>query len=175
MAAFAVVAMHTGWTRSSLGAAGVDVFFVISGFIMVYVSRRETTPAGFLRARVARVVPLYWLVTMVTMALRHDAGPARLLCSLAFWPHAGFDGRDDPVIIQGWTLNYEAFFYGLFSVILFIPARVDATLRLASLTACLSGLVLMGLAGQPDTVAAVTSAPCGSATCFRRVRRRPSS
>ncbi|MET0430390.1 MAG: acyltransferase, partial [Microvirga sp.] len=44
--------------------AGVDVFFVISGFIMVYSSRdlfaRPGGPAVFLARRVARVVPLYW-------------------------------------------------------------------------------------------------------------------
>ena len=60
------------------------------------------------------------------------------------------------MIIQGWTLNYEAFFYVLFCVILFIPARVNAGLRLVSLTAGLSGLVLIGLALRPGTIAAVT-------------------
>lgn len=42
----------------------MDLFFVISGFIMVHVSRREPSPTAFLRARAMRVVPLCWLATL---------------------------------------------------------------------------------------------------------------
>src|SRR4051812_14409140 len=51
-AALAVVAHHTGWTRTELGASGVDLFFVISGFVMVHVSGRESDPRTFLLARI---------------------------------------------------------------------------------------------------------------------------
>jgi len=51
------------------GAAGVDIFFVISGFVMVISSRRLVDRADawliFLRHRVLRIVPLYWLLTTV--------------------------------------------------------------------------------------------------------------
>jgi peptidoglycan/LPS O-acetylase OafA/YrhL len=51
------------------GAAGVDIFFIISGFVMVISSRRRVDQAGawliFLRHRVVRIVPLYWLLTTV--------------------------------------------------------------------------------------------------------------
>src|SRR5438093_4622260 len=55
------------WPNFILGAAGVDLFFVISGFIMVYSSERmfgqPTAPAQFFFRRLARIVPLYWAVT----------------------------------------------------------------------------------------------------------------
>ena len=149
MAALAVAAMHTGWTYSGIGAAGVDVFFVISGFIMVHVSGREPQPGAFLRARALRIVPLYWLVTAVALAVRQDADLPRVLSSLAFWPHAGFDGRDYPVVIQGWTLDFEVFFYLCFAGSLLLPpAR-----RLVALTAAFAGLILAGLALHPSNVA----------------------
>ncbi len=150
LAALAVTAMHTGWTYSGIGAAGVDVFFVISGFIMVHVSRREAAPLAFLRARALRVVPLYWLVTLVALTVRQDTDLPRVLTSLAFWPHAGFDGRDYPVIIQGWTLNYEVFFYLAFAASLLLPA----SRRLLALTAAFGGLILAGRALYPIDVAA---------------------
>lgn len=152
LAALAVVAMHTGWTYSGIGAAGVDVFFVISGFIMVHVSRREVTPTVFLRARVLRVVPLYWLLTLVGVALAGLDDIPRILASLAFWPHAGFDGRDYPVLIPGWTLNYEVFFYLAFAVTLLLQAR----LRLPVLSLGLAGLVALGIAIHPAQAAAAT-------------------
>ena len=150
LAALAVTAMHTGWTYSGIGAAGVDIFFVISGFIMVHVSRRETAPLAFLQARALRVVPLYWLVTFVALMVRQDADLPRLLTSLAFWPHAGFDGRDYPVIIQGWTLNYEVFFYITFAASLLLPT----SRQLLALTAAFSGLILAGIALHPGSVVA---------------------
>ena len=160
LAALAVAAMHTGWTRTGLGAAGVDVFFVISGFIMVFVSRREVTPAAFLRARILRVVPLYWLVTAVAIAVRQDADPARIVTSFLFWPHAGFDGRDYPVVIQGWTLNYEAFFYAVFALALLARAKLETSRRLVILTVALGSLVALGIILRPaDIVAATYTGP----------------
>ncbi len=152
VAALAVVAMHTGWTRTTVGAAGVDLFFVISGFIIVLVGGQGVSPAAFLRARVVRVAPLYWLLTLAVAAFGLMADPARLLASVAFWPRAGLDGRDDPVLIQGWTLNCEAFFYLAFAAVLLLPARW----RLAALTGGFAGLVLIGLAVHPASVAGAT-------------------
>ena len=148
-AALAVVAMHTGWTYSGIGAAGVDVFFVISGFIMVHVSQRETTPRLFLLARARRVVPLYWLASLATIAVTGLSDLPRILTSFVFWPHAGFDGRDYPVVIQGWTLNYEVFFYAVFALSLASPRR-----RLEAVSV---GFILLVAAGrwlQPQSVAA---------------------
>ena len=69
LAAIGVVLFHAA-ERSGLhftiGAAGVDVFFVISGFIMwIITAGRPVTPNAFLRERILRIVPLYWLATAV--------------------------------------------------------------------------------------------------------------
>ena len=152
LAALSVAAMHTGWTRTGLGAAGVDIFFVISGFIMVHVSQRELTPSAFLRARVTRVVPLYWLVTLVTLLTLSDVDLGRIVTSFVFWPHAGFDGRDYPVIVQGWTLNYEVFFYVVFALMLLVQG-VGQIRRLVILTAALGILVAIGTVLHPTYTA----------------------
>ena len=152
LAALGVVAMHTGWTRTGLGSSGVDMFFVISGFIMVHVSQRELTPSAFLRARILRVVPLYWLVTLTTVAVRQDFDVPRFLTSLVFCPHVGFDGRDYPIIVQGWTLNFEIFFYIIFATTLLLaPQR-----RIVSLTILFIGLCMTGIILQPKNIVPAT-------------------
>src|SRR3954466_10752345 len=73
LAAFGVLAFHAadraGYAFGT-GAAGVDVFFVISGFIMwVTTCRKGPSPAAFMWKRIQRIVPLYWAVTLVTAAV----------------------------------------------------------------------------------------------------------
>ncbi len=116
------------------GAFGVDVFFVISGFIMVWIARPEDTPGRFMLNRVRRVVPLYWFFTLAMAAILlvlpglfrnsvFDLGS--LAASLAFWPHesAAHPGALWPIVAPGWSLNYEMYFYVLFALSLFAPAR----------------------------------------------------
>ena len=147
-----MVAFHTGWTHTALGQAGVDVFFVISGFIMAHVSRRETTPGAFLLARVTRVVPLYWVVTLVAVVLHRVTDAGHILESLAFWPHPDQEGRDWPVLLQGWTLCYEMFFYALFAAaLLIVPSR-----RLPALTVVLLALAVAGAVLHPANAAVAT-------------------
>lgn len=109
----------------SLGAAGVDLFFVISGFIMWVTAIDRDEPAGtFAMKRIVRIVPLYWLFTTFILALvlvrpelmrsaSRDA--AHFVASYFFiaWPHPSVEGRFWPPMIPGWTLNYEMFFYTL--------------------------------------------------------------
>ena len=59
----AVVGYHIGLPGFSGGFVGVDVFFVISGFIM-YAAARDEPPLEFVRRRLVRVVPLYWMATL---------------------------------------------------------------------------------------------------------------
>jgi exopolysaccharide production protein ExoZ len=110
---------------------GVDLFFVISGLVIVLAAGRLFGQPGgrgrFLAHRVARVVPLYWLVSLAYLglalarpellgeaaALAHD--PGALVAGFLFWPAARPDGTVQPVYGLGWTLNYEAFFYVLFA------------------------------------------------------------
>jgi len=113
--------------------AGVDVFFVISGFIML-VANRRTGPGQFLLRRVIRVVPLYWVLTLalVLIALVRPElfrttvlGTSYVLRSLLFIPYAnpGHDGDIVPLLVPGWSLNFEMFFYLLFALLLLLPGR----------------------------------------------------
>ena len=116
------------------GNCGVDVFFVISGLIMVVTtSGRKQTPQGFLRNRLTRIAPLYWAITLAVFALalvaprllqNTTADPIHLLKSLAFIPYERGDGTMHPVVFVGWTLNYEMAFYVIFSIGLLLPSRI---------------------------------------------------
>ena len=118
------------------GAAGVDVFFVISGFVMVISSRRLTGKAGaaltFLRHRVVRIVPLYWLMTTVKILAVVALGGVVLRTGLdfnfvagsyLFLPVVDSAGHFRPVLPVGWTLTYEFLFYLLFAAALAL--RID--------------------------------------------------
>lgn len=142
IAAMGVLAFHLSEQFGGpfdLGAAGVDLFFVISSFIMwVTTADRPITPQRFALHRFIRVVPLYWLVTCVTalgILLKpqffygHILSSENFLGSLAFLPSVQ-RGVFHPVVLQGWTLCYEMMFYAIFALTLWLkPSR-----RLAVLT-----------------------------------------
>jgi len=157
-AAIAVVLFHaaekTGY-HFAIGAAGVDVFFVISGFIMWVVSaRREPTPLQFLRARIRRIVPVYWLATAVMVAGALGGlfpnlvlSVEHVLASLFFIPsRSPSNGEIWPVLVQGWTLNYEMFFYLVFAGTLLLPRAW----RLPATAALFGVLVIAGALFVPD-------------------------
>jgi len=113
------------------GAVGVDIFFVISGFIMVYTrANRNITPLVFFTRRIKRIVPLYWfyvlllffVALLLPQAVRSvNPDLTHLFASLFFIPVSSpaFPGSYWPLLIPGWTLNYEMAFYALFAVALF--------------------------------------------------------
>ncbi len=149
LAAYSVVVYHclirflhpadsVGTAYLDLPSGGVDLFFVISGFVMVHTTRDDETPAWFATKRIARIVPLYWIATLlvVGMVLVRDwifpnalITPESILASLFFIPHADASGHIYPILGVGWTLNYEMMFYALFAFSLFLPRA----LRLASI------------------------------------------
>lgn len=103
---------------ANFGFAGVDIFFVISGFIMAAVTAgRFGDAAGawkFLCRRAIRIFPLYWLCTAVVVAallvrpalLDPDLAEKSVMASLLLLPQEG-----GPLLVVGWTLTYELFFY----------------------------------------------------------------
>jgi exopolysaccharide production protein ExoZ len=118
------------------GAAGVDIFFIISGFVMVISSRRLLDQAAawliFLRHRVVRIVPLYWLLTTAKIlavvvfggvVLRTGLDFNFVAGSYLFLPVTDSAGHFRPVLPVGWTLTYEFLFYLLFAAAL--AMRVD--------------------------------------------------
>lgn len=109
-----------------IGSAGVMIFFVISGFVIQHACRKETVTT-FAARRFIRVVPLYWLLTAVyfLIVLRKDLASgdpfARLEAlaqSLLFLPHyhQGVPEMIWPLLVPGWTLNYEMYFFVLFGI-----------------------------------------------------------
>lgn len=128
---------------------GVDIFFVVSGFIMFHLSRGHFAESGywrrFLLRRAIRIVPLYWLFTLLIMlAMAGVAGTmnhtvfdaAHIAASFAFVPWPRFDGHVVPVLSGGWTLNYEMLFYALFAVALRFRRRYGTAL----VTTAIAGL-----------------------------------
>ena len=117
----------------SFGAAGVDIFFVISGFIMyITTANTSTGSVDFMIRRIIRVVPLYWLLTglmcltwMVAPSVFKTliVMPATLFQSLFFIPHysLSFPASIFPLLVPGWTLNFEMFFYAIFALALLLP------------------------------------------------------
>lgn len=116
IAAAGVVYYHTH-ASPSFGGSGVDIFFVLSGFIIAMLLEDPRPALHFAKGRIARIVPLYWAVTLFVFVLAL-AWPAlyrstvadmgTLLRSLFFVPTT-----QAPLLQVGWTLNYEMFFYAV--------------------------------------------------------------
>lgn len=147
-----------------MGSTGVYIFFVISGFIMAHISwqdfGRTGAPANFLRRRVTRIGPLYWLATIAAFAFHRvsmthgaDAGWRELLRSLLFIPDLDAMGQLAPVLSQGWTLSYEMMFYTIFAGALALR-RPGA---LAAVGFGLGALTLVGPLLPPGVVAQLAS------------------
>jgi exopolysaccharide production protein ExoZ len=121
---------EVGHFFSQVGHFGVDIFFVISGFIMYHTLKRGAyTPKEFLLRRLLRIVPVYWFMTLVfvvVIAIFESApgSPYRwnissMALSLLFIPHQNPSGLGQfPLLTVGWTLNYEIFFYLWLSLML---------------------------------------------------------
>jgi peptidoglycan/LPS O-acetylase OafA/YrhL len=167
LAAMAVATLHAQHDAAALSArfggtfkpletipwaAGVDVFFVISGFVMVHASAKLFAEPGastaFLSRRIARVVPIYWAATtlylliaaVAPMLLNSELLSAwPIVASYLFIPFDRPDGLAQPVYSLGWTLNYEMAFYALFAVFIVLPRRI-AVLGLAAMLSLLAVL-----------------------------------
>lgn len=144
-AAMSVVLFHLGESLAKnfglfpanpfpAGSDGVDIFFVISGFIMCYTTERENqrSPTDFALKRAARILPIYYLMTLALFAFGLvmpsllSSGSAtfeQLAKSLLFIPYERANGVVAPVLFLGWTLNYEMFFYAAFTIALLAAPR----------------------------------------------------
>ncbi|WP_236196906.1 acyltransferase family protein [Pseudomonas glycinae] len=117
------------------GAVGVDIFFVISGLVIFLSTEgKALPPARFLLYRLFRIVPAYWLYTVLMALLVVFARPllpdqtvdwSHLLLSLLFIPTENPGGYGIyPTLNVGWTLNYEMLFYVLFAWALLFRLQV---------------------------------------------------
>lgn len=124
-----------------MGAIGVDIFFVISGYVICLSAARSHQRApDFIAARFVRVVPLYLLVTLVAMLPLFNLRTHRFLFSplnfdsiwngffyLPVFDRAGYTLPPQSV---GWTLSFEMWFYLAFALLLnfFNPRRTALVL-----------------------------------------------
>ncbi|MBE9161228.1 acyltransferase [Tychonema sp. LEGE 06208] len=114
----------TGWS-------GVDYFFVLSGFIMVYVHGsaigKKDQLKSFLVKRAVRIYPIYWIITLTVWCLflvipgfanNQDLSVGKVIASLLLIPQ-----KDKPILQVGWTLIYEIYFYLLFSIAIWLKPK----------------------------------------------------
>ena len=167
LAAIVVVCVHIptevqygmGWGEALPlflnGGAAADLFFVISGFIIVYSSEglfgHADAPRVFFLRRLARTVPLYWLVSALVLMMIlflykdlsvavHSMGSVIGSFALVPWPRP--NGVIFPLVPPGWTMPYEIFFYAAFAVAILL-SRARAVLALTLFFGALSGLGLL--------------------------------
>ena len=178
IAALTVVLYHVGIEATSVctgtgractydlmfGVNGVALFFMISGFIMVTTSwnsfAQPAAPLDFMRRRITRIVPLYWLVTSLAVVGAWFApsmlnvpvmDPVYIADSYLFWPVTRVNGLVRPIANLGWTLNIEMFFYLVFTLGLFFKRKLGMALAIGFL-AVICGLQVSGLFGAGGAV-----------------------
>jgi exopolysaccharide production protein ExoZ len=159
------VAAQTGraipFNELVVGAAGVDLFFVISGFVMVYASDplfgRAGAPRVFFLRRLARIAPLYWATTAILLVYVYAMyrlfpppyiSTEGVIASFLFLPYPLPNGLMGPVHALGWTLNYEMFFYAVFAAALRLPRR-GAVCAIVALFAALVAIGRLVALPQP--------------------------
>jgi exopolysaccharide production protein ExoZ len=123
------IADHLSW------GYGVDLFFVISGFIMLHTTADQFGKPHlarlFLLRRIIRIAPLYWAMTLAVLVTGAYTGSVSAslgtlsdtIASLLFIPYERVSGEVLPVLPLGWTLNYEMFFYCGFASCMFAGLR----------------------------------------------------
>lgn len=136
IAAMLVVFVHFPTPLAQFcGSIGVDIFFFISGFIIFTSISRSgyyNRPAVFLKKRLLRILPLYWLTIaayilmhLVLDKIRHsNLSPSfdyiSVIKSFFFIPIKKAGVYTDPVVFLGWSLNFEMLFYLLSFLFLFL-------------------------------------------------------
>ncbi len=152
--------LHTNFGFSSdvvmhIGTFGVYLFFVISGFIIFHIeSKYKKNSTAFLIQRIARVIPLYYIATIVLFAFviiapdlvnSTEARTDYLFKSLLFIPFSR-DGGVKPLLFLGWTLNYEIYFY----LMAYISLKFTGTVLNSAYPILI--LVIIGLGVETDSV-----------------------
>ncbi len=151
----------------NFGGSGVDIFFVISGFIMMITQSdpaKNYTAKDFLVRRLARVAPLYWVLTGVAFALVLLAGSSinthvsaqEFIMSMLFLPYSetpismSMSAHTAYVIPMAWTLTFEWYFYVVFAISLAFGLKPVA--RLPFISAWFACAVIAGIIFQPASL-----------------------
>lgn len=108
------------------GWSGVDFFFILSGFLLVYGYNGNVTVGHYLKKRIIRIVPAYWIYTLAVVLMTFFVNNLvswiaidfkGILKSLLFIP-TNVAVNEMPIIPTAWTLPYEVFFYLIFLVLI---------------------------------------------------------
>ena len=145
LAAILITAKHALYEVEQVSSSGfqspyygyyvlaIDIFFVLSGFIMIYTNQDKNSvkdAVDFIVRRIIRIVPLYWFYTFLLLAVafvipqvldKAEFVPLDFLKSLFFVPYVNTAGDLQPFLAVGWSLNYEMYFYLVFAVFLMFP------------------------------------------------------
>jgi len=143
IAALLVVLSHIAWKNiqaggdtmhwwHEAGTFGVDIFFIISGFIMVYITQnmhqKPHAIQTFIKKRFIRIIPLYWFYTLIALSIfllipeqvNSAGGDTQILKSFFLLP---LSSSQNYLVGVGWTLHYEFIFYILFAFGLLLTRR----------------------------------------------------
>ncbi|QLH61918.1 acyltransferase family protein [Serratia symbiotica] len=175
LAAMAVMFFHFRWNINLVspnvgdalfgwGAMGVDLFFIVSGFVLV-LSAKNLQPGWpavvhFIKHRLVRILPVYYFILVVSFLLcgamstfHYEDKVINLMSALLFHPvlpdHAPFYVNDSGFYGVRWTLNYELAFYGMMSLCLFSKYRW----YLLFTAFCFLQFILPSLSGQQPSLA----------------------
>ncbi|HMH22022.1 MAG TPA: acyltransferase [Puia sp.] len=148
------------------GRSGVDLFFVISGFIMVLITRKKwgekNNSLNFLLHRGARIYPNYWFYFLLTLAVfwvqpsfvnASQGGRVHFLSSFFLFPSASL-----PLVMVAWSLIYELYFYLVFSLLMRCRERVVIPILLLWIIV-LAGINLFLPGFRPGPVVEVMISP----------------
>ena len=132
------------------GAAGVDLFFIISGIVMCISIKEGDNPLCFLKKRCIRVVPMYWIASATAVLYFYSRYPEmppsfeHILRSFLFLPPP--PSFNMPILYPGWSLNFEMFFYVILSILLYAGRlAVPASMCLiATLGTAMQGMEVIG-------------------------------
>ena len=128
---------------------GVDIFFVISGFVMVQSTKdRDVTPMKFMQQRALRIAPMYWIATFAVIVQIQGEWLFKVQ-SLLFIPAMNPESdMMQPVMEPGWTLNYEMFFYAVFALTLFFRQAI----RFPAIAIFFVGIATLGAARDGSAI-----------------------
>nr|WP_315239900.1 acyltransferase [uncultured Albidiferax sp.] len=142
------------------GSIGVDIFFLISGFVMMATSGgylgRNSDWVDFAKKRILRIVPMYWLATTIkllimllipAMVLHAQIGAGTILSSYFFLPTINAEGRFEPLLGVGWTLIFEMFFYACFTSVIYL--RKNPLIWITAIFAFLAFFDIFRVPGWP--------------------------
>lgn len=155
----------------SYGAIGVDIFFVISGFVIAYIASEQSgvkSALTFLKRRWIRIAPIYYVASFILLVLIIIRSPdyysyktiVKTITIIPLFEHEYWN----PVIGIGWTLGFEVFFYILYAICIAIAAKAKTPVLLMAIIVLITLGVL--LPGFQDSRWVLITNPISLEFCF---------